>query len=354
MFFYLLILIILNNEGIISWKNTIDNLSRLQRRIFKSVLTKNLKKCFYFQQLLVKSRVARLVAIRSVSNLQLSSRIYQYSDFSSNKDFSLAKKIALLNSLSSKFYSWSPSKKELLFISSEMGKIKDLAVFTVDDRCWQALVKLLLEPTYEAFFEPQNLGFRFNISFHFIQRIFLLNLSKKSYGFQKRILLFKIKTPFNVSNYEPFFSKLFLNRKLKMIIYRFLKLGLILDFNECNCQMNQMVPLLSNIFLIGFKVPFDWVRVGSSFVFFLRPFDNEIIVLDRCRNFFNSLSLKSFQNDFSIVTLYEGFDFLGWNFRCSDLGNLICIPSLSSYRRFLLRVKSIINNSNYGAVCKVS
>lgn len=354
MSFYLFIFMNLANGGVISWKKTIDNLSRLQRRIFKSALTRNLKKCFYYQKLLVKSRVARLVAIRSVSNLQAENKIYQYSDFSNNKDLSLEKKIVLLNLLTSSFYNWSPSKKESFFISNEGQKVKSLAVFTTEDRCWQALVKLFLEPTYEALFEPQNLGFRFNFSFHFIQKILLLNLSKNSYGFQKRILLVKIKTPFEISNYEPFFSKLFLNKRLKRTIYRFLELGLNLDFNEYNCQSNQVVSLLSNIFLMGLKVPFNWIRVGSNFLFFLRPFDDEIIVLKRCENFFKSLSLEGFKNEFSIVTLYGGFDFLGWNFRCSDLGNLICTPSLSSYRRFLLRVKSIINNSNYGAVSKVS
>nr|ALP86067.1 ycf13 [Phacus orbicularis] len=342
----------LNNAELISWKKTIDNLYRLQRRIFKSAMVRDLKKCSFFQNLLVKSNVARLVAIRYISNLQVYPKVYSYFRSQGNKDFSLNNKITLLNLLSTSFYTWTPSQKESYFIYNEFGKLKKVIIFTIEDRCWQILVKLLMEPTYEAILEPQILGFRYETSVHFIQKILLLNLSKNSYGFQKRILQIEVKTPFEVLSFEPFLVKLFLNKKIKIIIYRFLKLGLQLDFNQHNCQMNQLVNLLANIFLSGFKSSVNWIRFGSKLLFFLGPLENEITTLSLCESFFKSLGLKTFENNFLMVSLFQGFDFLGWNFKCSNLGNLLCIPSLFCYKKFLFRVKSIVNNSNYGALIK--
>ena len=57
---------------------------------------------------------------------------------------------------------------------------------------------------------------------------------------------------------------------------------------------------------------------------------------------------------FQIFLASVGFDFLGWHFFVSSKGNSLVIPSLSDYQSFLLRVKRIINNSNYGSNIKVS
>lgn len=45
----------------------------------------------------------------------------------------------------------------------------------------------------------------------------------------------------------------------------------------------------------------------------------------------------------------DGFDFLNWHFKLYN-SDIICSPSIESYRFFLGRVKNIVNNSNYGAV----
>lgn len=45
-----------------------------------------------------------------------------------------------------------------------------------------------------------------------------------------------------------------------------------------------------------------------------------------------------------------GFDFMGWNFKISAMGNLLCLPSLLNYQTFLQRIKVVLNNSNFGSV----
>lgn len=57
---------------------------------------------------------------------------------------------------------------------------------------------------------------------------------------------------------------------------------------------------------------------------------------------------------FTILNVFEGFDFLDWHFKVCNNYNLLCFPSFLSYQKFLIRVKHILNNSNYGVCVKVS
>ena len=52
--------------------------------------------------------------------------------------------------------------------------------------------------------------------------------------------------------------------------------------------------------------------------------------------------------------LLFGFDFLEWNFRLLRNNEFISIPSSSNYKKFVKRVKVILNNSNYGSFVKVN
>lgn len=343
----------ITNWEILSWKKTINNLLLLQRRIFKSVLVKDIKKCFYFQRLLVSSKSARLVSIRFVFNSMSSLKDSLSPKYTLSNKIFLTNKITLLKRLEKNFYTWDPCISGFSLVSTGR-KTKKITFFTIEDRCWQNVLKLALEPAHEANFEPQILGFRKNINLHFVQKVVLLNLSKKAFGFQKRILVLQCIENANLTHFESLLNKIFVSRKVKLIIFRFLSLGLNIDFNEVNLQFNSISSLLANIFLTGFKPNCSWIRFGAEFVFFLRPFDCESHILSRLEIFMNALGFKKFLQSVFIVSLFEGFDFLGWNFKCSYLGNLICTPSVSSYQNFLLRVKSIINNSNYGAVCFLS
>jgi hypothetical protein len=58
--------------------------------------------------------------------------------------------------------------------------------------------------------------------------------------------------------------------------------------------------------------------------------------------------------DFLLVSSLKGFDFLGWKFRVGLDGSFFCFPSFENYQNFLLRVKHILNNSNFGAVWSIS
>ena len=50
----------------------------------------------------------------------------------------------------------------------------------------------------------------------------------------------------------------------------------------------------------------------------------------------------------------DGFDFLGWRFKVQTKGKFRSVPSVDNFKAFRQKVKSIVNNSNYGATVKES
>lgn len=53
-----------------------------------------------------------------------------------------------------------------------------------------------------------------------------------------------------------------------------------------------------------------------------------------------------------ITSATSGFDFLGWRFKVQKNGKFRCTPSEENFLAFRKKVKTIVNNSNYGAKVK--
>ncbi|MGQ4648871.1 group II intron maturase-specific domain-containing protein [Lyngbya aestuarii] len=53
-----------------------------------------------------------------------------------------------------------------------------------------------------------------------------------------------------------------------------------------------------------------------------------------------------------ISTYVQTYNFLGWHFRVQSNGKFRCVPSEDNYKAFRKKVKSIVNNSNYGSTVK--
>lgn len=221
---------------------------------------------------------------------------------------------------------------------------------TISDRVWQCLFRFGLEPAHEASFSARNIGFRVGSSVYDVQRIFFYNLASQSFGFQKRVLLIKLDDKFTYFNCNFLLRKLFVPRSLKLAVFRFFKMGFFPAFLSEFIDSFYLDSLLANILLDGLENLHSSVRVGVEMAFFLKPNQDEKRVIDKIFSYLNNLMLDLKLLRFCIFNAFEGFDFLGWHFKVCDNNSLVCVPSYLNYQQFLLRVKHILNNSNYGVV----
>lgn len=148
-------------------------------------------------------------------------------------------------------------------------------------------------------------------------------------------------------NYQYFLSKIIVPKSIKIGILRCLSSG----FKLCFDNNFLFSSLLFNILFDGLEdIHSSLIRFGTTVLFFLKPFDDEKLLITQVESFFSlNGNILTFKN-IKIFSPVTGFNFLDWSFKLLKNGNIYCTPSYDNYQNFLKRVKIIINNSNYGAV----
>jgi RNA-directed DNA polymerase len=139
----------------VPWRKVKERVLKLQRVIYNASLSGNIRKVRRFQHLLISSVDAKLLAVRKVTqdntgkctagvdkvrNLTPTQRLRVVSRLSVPKRSLPLRRVWIPK----------PGKKEL----------RPLGIPTIFDRCLQALFVLVLEPEWEAKFEPNSYGFR--------------------------------------------------------------------------------------------------------------------------------------------------------------------------------------------------
>lgn len=334
------------NWNQLSWKKSYNNLFRVQFRLFKSVLVANKSLAFSFQNILFSSTSIFLIAIREVTQLDIFRRL---SGIDGKLYLNFADRFELVSLLKINLSSWLPSKIKKIFITRKNGSFVRLGLFSISDRCWQTVIKYSLFPAHEAFFSYRNFGYRFYNNVFDLQNIIFLNLSQ-FYSFQKRIFLFNFRNCVNKFNYNYFLSKLYIPRRFKLVVFRFLKLGFTLEFfAESGCL--DFSSFLANILFSEIDFLHPSVRYGYDLMFFLKPLENEIDILQRVNICLSKLGIDLFYTS-KILSSEIGFNFSDWSYVLSYHRGLICTPGFDNYQAFLRRVKRVINNSNYGSNIK--
>ncbi|NJN13945.1 MAG: RNA-dependent DNA polymerase [Richelia sp. RM1_1_1] len=340
----------------VTWTLFKKNLFRLQKRVFKAVRAGNKRKARSLQKLIFRSRAARFLAIRQVTQLNQGKRTAGV-DGKTALTFKERFNLELL--LKHGASNWYHNRLREIPIPKKNGFTRILKVPTIADRAWQCIAKYALEPAHEATFHAKSYGFRTGRSAHDAQKAIYNYLNSNSNGINKKILEIDIEKCFDRINHNTIMSELIAPRELKKGIWRCLKAGTNPEFPEQGTPQGGTVsPLLANIALNGIEELTSYkfgsrkvqctIRYADDMVIILRPQDDVDLALNKVKEFLAERGMNVSEAKTKLTASTSGFNFLGWNFYVQQNGKFRSIPSEDNFKAFRKKVKKIVNCSNYG------
>jgi len=333
------------------WNKFRKNLFRLQRRIFKATRIGDIAKAKSLQKLVLKSTSAKLLAIRQVTQLNKGRKT---AGIDGKKALNFKKRFELLKMLS-KVNDWKHQGLKEVPIPKKNGKTRILKVPTISDRAWQCLVKYALEPAHEATFHANSYGFRTGRCAQDAQKIMQINLRSSSNGVQKRVIELDISKCFDRISHKSIMDRLIAPSGAKQGLFRCLKAGINPEFPEQGTPQGGVIsPLLANVALNGIEDLHPSIRYADDMIFFLKPQDDADKVLTKVSEFLRERGMEISQEKTKVTATTSGFNFLGWNFKVQKNGKFKSTPSKENFEAMREKVKTIINNSNYGAEVKAT
>ncbi|MGB8698480.1 MAG: reverse transcriptase domain-containing protein [Thermosynechococcaceae cyanobacterium] len=320
----------------IDWKQIQKNVYRLQTRIFKAKRRGDTKQVHRLQKLLMKSRSAKLLSVRKVTQ---DNQGKSTAGVDGIKSLNPAQRFDLVESL--ELTGKSKPTRRVMIPKPGTSEERPLGIPCMIDRAKQMLVKLALEAEWEAVYEPNTYGFRTGRGAHDAIEAIFLSISKKS----KYILDADITKCFDKINQEKLLDKLNTFPKLNRQIKAWLKSGVVMDgklfpTNEGTPQGGVLSPCLALIALHGLEAAIrGCISQGKkaqdelNVVFYADDFvvlHKSLDVIQRCKlaaeNWLNeiSLELKPSKTRISHTLISHegniGFDFLGFNIRQYQVG----------------------------------
>ena len=364
----------------IPWKKIERNVFKLQKRIYQAKSSGNVKKVRRLQKLLSKSWSAKLLATRRITQ---DNRGKNTAGIDGVKSISPSKRLKLARNLKlgskakpvRRVYIPKPGKKEK----------RPLGIPTIEERIRQTLVKLFLEPEWEAIFEPNSYGFRPGRGCHDAKEA-IFNAIRYV---PKYVLDADIAKCFDKIDHDKLLNKLNTYPSVRRQVKAWLKAGYFSQekwypTKEGTLQGGALSPLLANIALHGMEERIkDYARTlkGKKFqnvrsLQLIRYADDFVImhkdleVVLNCKKIISEwlkeigLELKPEKTRIT-HTLYEyqgnkGFDFLGFNISQHKHGVHTCgksthgklkgfktiiKPSKESIKRHYRKLATIIDNN---------
>ena len=364
----------------IPWPLVERKVFKLQRRIYQASQRGDVKLLHRLQRLLTNSTFAKLLATRRVTQDNSGKKTAGVDGVAALTPEQRLKLSVRLN-LNGKSL---PVRRVWIPKPGKTEK-RPLGIPAMEDRAKQALVKLALEPEWEARFEPNSYGFRPGRSCHdAIEAIFGVIKNKEVY-----VLDADISGCFDNISHEGLLQKLRTIPTLRKLIKAWLKAGVmegdVFHTTKSGTPQGGVIsPLLANIALDGLETETrnhlsdellrnEKARGGqanrkrASFTLGIVRYADDFVVLHRDRSIVETakafieewlknigLELKPSKTRIS-HTLKEmdgetGFDFLGFNVRQYPTKNnkvgfkSLIKPSKEAFARHLTVVKDELRN----------
>lgn len=187
------------------WKKFQVSLFRLQKRVYKAVQVGDKRKARSLQKLILKSRAARFLAIRKVTQLNQGKKT---AGVDGKAKLTFKERFGIEPILQKFVNNWKHNKLREIPIPKKNGSTRKLKIPTMVDRCWQCLALYALEPAHEATFHENNFGFRPGRSAHDAQKQVFYNLHSNVFGINKKIIELDIEKCFDRINHSTIMNNL--------------------------------------------------------------------------------------------------------------------------------------------------
>ncbi len=329
----------------INWRKLERRVFKLQKRIYRAAQRGDVKAVRRLQKTLMKSWSAKCIAVRRVTQDNQGKKT---AGVDGQKSLTPKQRLTLVANL--KLGSKAKPTRRVWIPKPGTDEKRPLGIPTMNDRALQALVKMALEPEWEARFEANSYGFRPGRRCHDAIAAIYNSIHCKA----KFVLDADISKCFDRINHKALLMKLNTSPTMRRQIRAWLKAGVmdekqLFPTSEGTPQGGVISPLLANIALhgmenrikqafpkkkvyergkyIGFTASPNFIRYADDFVIL----HEDITVVTRCREIISEwlkdmgLELKPSKTRL-IHTLnkYEnndpGFNFLGFNIRQFPVG----------------------------------
>jgi RNA-directed DNA polymerase len=310
----------------IDWRTTNRRVRNLRQRIFRATQESDWDKVHSLQRLMLRSRANVEISVRRVTQVNQGKDTPGIDNVLVKTPAERGKLVDEMSLLTP----WRAIPVKRVYIPKANGIQRPLGIPTIKDRVLQAMVKNALEPSWEARFEGTSYGFRPGRSAQdAIRQIWdIASLKKKPW-----ILDADIKGCFDNINHQhlldaigPFPAKELIRQWLKA---GYVEYGTLHETLTGTPQGGVISPLLANISLhgmetaLGIRYKNDGERVGKCAV--IRYADDFVVLCntvetakqtqERLTEWLTVRGLQLSPEKTRIVTLTEGFDFLGFTVR---------------------------------------
>ncbi|CRM84507.1 group II intron reverse transcriptase/maturase [Pseudomonas sp. 8 R 14] len=337
----------------IDWCRVQQNVRAMQIRIAKACREGNWRRVKALQRMLTRSRSARYLAVRRVTENQGKRTAGVDRVLWDTPDA----KWKAANGL--KRHGYKPRPLRRVFIPKSNGKERPLGIPTMTDRAMQALYLLALAPIAETTGDPNSYGFRIERSTADAMGQLFVCLSKKVSA--QWVLEADIKGCFDHINHDWLIANVPTDKE---ILRKWLKAGVIhkgqLQGTDAGTPQGGIIsPTLANLVLDGLesqlkqhlgvtkakKLKINVVRYADDFV--ITGSSKELLeneIKPWVEQFLALRGLQLSPEKTHVVHIDEGFDFLGWSFRKYS-GKLLIKPSKKNVGTFYRKVKTVIDTN---------
>jgi RNA-directed DNA polymerase len=342
----------------VGWRAAEDNVRRLRQRIFTASQAGDLKRVRNLQKLILRSHANTLLSVRRVTEVNAGRAT---AGVDGMVVLTALAKAELVRWVHRQQQPWQARPVKRVYIPKANGKRRPLGIPVVVDRVLQARVVNALEPEWEARFEPRSYGFRPGRGCQdAVQAIF--QVSKGANPGRRWVLDADLAAAFDRIDHDHLLGQLG-TFPAREHIAEWLKAGVVENgrlapTEEGTPQGGVVSPLLLNVALHGMEraAGVRYQRAGRNAAAaaagspVLIRYADDLVALCHSRHEAEQVKARlsgwlaprglTFNEDKTrIVTLDEGFDFLGFNVR-RYRGKLLIKPSKAAVRRIRERLRT--------------